>query len=127
MLRREDVYKEFIEQASKCYVDALQHDEADADIPGLVTLSALIGRMRIMSTPKVVGIADQIGRKILDSYLVPDKTFHELREMVKSDSIDIIREFSEACREEFESLRARQFWARQVQAADYGHLHHLPQ
>lgn len=109
MLRREDVYKEFIVQASKCYVDALQHGEAEADIPGLVTLYALIGRMRIMSTSKVVDIADQIGRKILDSYLAPDKSFPELREMVKSKSIDIIGEFSEACREEFESLRARQF------------------
>jgi len=90
MLRREDVYKEFIEQASKCYVDALQRGETEADIPGLVTLYALIGRMRIMSTPKVVGIADQIGRKIVDSYLAPDKSFLELREMVKSANQSIL-------------------------------------
>jgi hypothetical protein len=35
-LRRQELYKEFIEAASKCYVDALQHDEAD--IPALVEL-----------------------------------------------------------------------------------------
>jgi hypothetical protein len=36
--RRQEVYKEFIEEASKCYADALQHDEAD--IPELVNLFA---------------------------------------------------------------------------------------
>ena len=36
--RRQDLYKEFIEDASKCYVHALQHEEAD--IPTLVGLYA---------------------------------------------------------------------------------------
>jgi hypothetical protein len=105
--RRQELYKEFIEQAEKCYVDALQHDEAD--ISGLVTLYAKIGRMRILSTPPVVVAADQVGQRILDSYLEKNKTFLELREMVKSDSIDILAGFSETCRHEIESLRGKQF------------------
>jgi hypothetical protein len=44
-LRRQELYKEFIEAASKCYVHALQHDEAD--IPTLVELYVRVGRMRI--------------------------------------------------------------------------------
>src|ERR1700733_10131559 len=36
--RRQILYRDFIEEASKCYIDALQHDEAD--IPGLVGLYA---------------------------------------------------------------------------------------
>ena len=44
-LRRQELYKEFIEEASKCYVDALQH--AQGDIPSLTTLYTKIGRMRI--------------------------------------------------------------------------------
>jgi len=106
-LRREELYKEFIEEASKCYIDALQHDKGD--IPALVTLYTKIGRMRVVSSPKVIETAEQIGRTILDTYLQPDKTFPELLEMVISKSIDIIGDFSEACREEFESLRAQQF------------------
>jgi hypothetical protein len=106
-IRRQELYKEFIEQASKCYVDALQHDEAD--IPGLVTLYAKIARMRVLSAPEVVTAADQVGRKIFDCYLERNKTFLELREMVHSDSIDILAGFSEACREELESVRGRQF------------------
>jgi len=102
-LRRQDVDKEFIEEASKCYVDALQH--AQGDIPSLVTLYTKIGRMRILSSQNVIDSAEQIGHKILDTYLAPDKSFLELREMVNNNSIDILEDFTEACREELESLR----------------------
>jgi hypothetical protein len=76
---------------------------------GWYTLYALIGRVRIMSTPKVVGIADQIGRKILDSYLAPDKTFLELREMVKSEFDRYYRRIQRGLPRGVGSLRARQF------------------
>ena len=102
-LRKQDLYKEFIESAARCYVHALQHEEAD--IPGLVDLYAKIDRMRILSSTKVVETAERIARKILDTYLEPDKSFIELREMVNSGSVNLIREFSEACRAEFETLR----------------------
>jgi hypothetical protein len=106
-LRRQDLYKEFIEEASKCYIDALLHDKDD--IPSLVTVYTKISRMRVLSSPMVIDCAERIGRKILDTYSAPDKTVAELREMANSKSIDILHEFSEACREEFESLRAQQF------------------
>ena len=104
-LRKQDLYKEFIESAARCYVHALQHEEEKADIPGLVDLYAKIDRMRIVSSIKVVETAERIARKILDTYLEPDKSFIELREMVNSGSVNLIREFSEACRAEFETLR----------------------
>jgi hypothetical protein len=102
-LRRQELYKEFIEEASKCYIDALQHNKGD--IPSLITLYSKIDRMRVLSAPKVIDSSERIGHKILDTYLEPDKSFLELREMVNSNSIRIIGEFSKACREEFESLR----------------------
>jgi hypothetical protein len=107
ILRRQDLYKEFIEDASKCYVHALQHDEPD--IPGLVSLYAKLGRMRILSSPKIVEAAGQIERKILDTYLAPDKTFLELREMAQSGSVNLLHDFSTACRAEFDAMRAKQF------------------
>src|SRR5215469_2192746 len=58
--RRQILYRDFIEEASKCYIDALQHREADADIPGLVGLYAKLGRMRVMSSPRVVHSAEHI-------------------------------------------------------------------
>ena len=106
VVRRQDLYKEFIEEASKCYVHALQHDEAD--IPSLVGLYAKLGRMRVLSSPKVLESAEEIERKIVDTYLAPDETFLELREMINSRSVDLLREFSAACRAELESLHAQQ-------------------
>jgi hypothetical protein len=59
-----------------------------------------------LSSPKVVESADQIARKIVDTYLAPNKIFPELREMVNSGSLDLLRDFSDACRAEFESFQA---------------------
>jgi hypothetical protein len=107
--RRQILYRNFIEEASKCYIDSLQHHEADADIPGLVGLYAKLGQMRVLSSRPVVHIAEHIARRIMDTYLEPDKSFVELRDMASTGAIDILCEFSEACRDEFEQLRARQF------------------
>jgi hypothetical protein len=105
--RRQVLYRDFIEEVSKCYIDALQHDEAD--IPGLVGLYAKLSRMRVLSSKPVVDNAETITRKILDAYLEADKSFVELREMANNGTIDLLREFSTACREEFEDMQARQF------------------
>jgi len=104
---RQELYKEFIEEASQCYIDALQHDKPD--IPALIGLYAKVARMRVLSSQTVLEHAEQIERTILDAYLEPDKTFAELREIANSGSINLLRSFSEACRTEFESLRAQQF------------------
>jgi len=65
--------------------------------------------MRLLSSPTVVASAEQIGRRINETYLEPNKTFLELQKMVDSNAIDILGDFSKACREEFESLGPQQF------------------
>ena len=99
---RQELYKEFIEVATQCYADALQHEKPD--IPGLVKLYGKIGRMRVLSSPSVLASAEQIGQKIINMYLEPNKTFFELREMVNKNAIDILDNFGETCRAEFRSL-----------------------
>ncbi|MET3905704.1 hypothetical protein ABID59_000025 [Bradyrhizobium sp. S3.3.6] len=105
--RKQILYRDFIEEASRCYIDALQHD--DADIPGLVGLYAKLSRMRALSSKPVVHCAEDVARKILDTYLEPDKSFVQLREMAIDGTIDLLRGFSDACRDEFEELRSNQF------------------
>jgi hypothetical protein len=105
--RRQILYSDFIEDAAKCYTDALQHDEAD--IPGLVGLYAKLSGMRAVSSKKVIQRAEDVARKILDTYLEPDKSFVELREMAVDGTIDLLRGFSDACRDEFEEMQAKQF------------------
>jgi hypothetical protein len=105
--RRQTLYRDFIEDAAKCYIDALQHDEAD--IPGLVDLYAKLSAMRAVSSKLVVHHAEAIARTILDTYLEPDKSFVELRKMAIDGTIDLLRGFSDACHDEFEEMRPTQF------------------
>ena len=104
-LRRQDLYREFIERAVKCYGDALQHGQAD--IPALVSIYAKIDRMRVLSSADVVANAEEIGRRILNTYLEPNKAFPELRVMIMSGSIDLLSGFSRACRAELALLRSQ--------------------
>src|SRR6202795_1636070 len=48
--RRQELYQQFIEEASKLYVDALVHDQAA--IPPFVSLYASINKMRVVSNPR---------------------------------------------------------------------------
>jgi hypothetical protein len=100
--RREDLYKNFIEEAAKLYADSLVHDTPD--VLQLVRLYAMISMMRALSPATIVENADKVARMIVNTYLAPNKTFPQLRDMVNSDAIDPLRDFSEACREEFQRL-----------------------
>jgi hypothetical protein len=98
--RQEELYKEFIEEASRLYADSLVHETAD--VSQLVRLYAMISRMRVLSSTTTVQNADKVARMIVNTYLAPNKTFPELRDMVNSGAIDPLRDFSEASREDLQ-------------------------
>jgi hypothetical protein len=99
--RRQKLYKQFIDEASKLYTDALAHNEAE--VTGLVSVYAL---MRVVSSPPVVEAAEAVIRMIVETYFAPNKTFREVRKLVNSDGIDSLRAFSEECRTEMRALKA---------------------
>ena len=103
-VRRQKLYKQFIDEASKLYADALVHDQAE--VSALVSVYALINRMRFLSRSDVVEKAEAVVRTIVDTYFAPNKTFPELRELVDGDAIDPLRAFSEICRAELQALEA---------------------
>jgi hypothetical protein len=103
LTRREELYKDFIEEASRLYADSLVHDTPD--VSQLIRLYVMISRMRILASTRIVENADKVARMIVNNYLVPNKTFPELRDMVNSGAMDPLRDFSEACREEFHTLQ----------------------
>lgn len=100
--RRQKLYRTFVEEASRMYIDALTHDAPD--LSKTVTLYALISRMRVISSPRVVAEADKVARLIVDSYPEPNKTFAELRQMMNVNAFDPLRGFAESCREEMQAL-----------------------
>ena len=60
--RREELYKNFIEEASRVYVDAYEHDKAE--VSKLVNLYALVSRMRVLSSSRIVEHADRVVRLV---------------------------------------------------------------
>jgi hypothetical protein len=99
--KREALFGRFLEEAAKLYADALQNkrDEASA----LIVLYALIGRIRLISSARVVESADTVARIIMDAYLARNMTLEEIR----TAEVDPLREFSEACREELQIFDKR--------------------
>ena len=103
--KRQKLYKQFIDEASKLYADALAHDQAE--VSALVSVYALISRMRVLSSSAVVEKAETVVRMIVDTYFAPNKTFPELRSLMNSHAVDPLRTFGEACRAELQALNAR--------------------
>ena len=100
--RRQKLYKQFIDEASRLYADALVHDQAE--VSALVGVYALIGRMRVVSSSAVIGQAEAVVRMIVETYFAPNKTFPEVRGLMDSHAFDPLRAFSEECREELNNI-----------------------
>jgi hypothetical protein len=98
---RQELYKQFIEEASRTYADALVHDKLE--VSGLVGIYALISRMRVLSSPRVIESASSIAVLITDTYFQPNKTPTELQAMMHDGGVDPLRDFSEVCRSELET------------------------
>ena len=103
--RRQKLYKQFINEASRLYADALVHDRAD--ISALVGVYALISRMQVVSSSAVIEKAETVLHLIIDTYFTPNKTFSEVRELINGHAVNPLRAFSEECRAELRSLSDR--------------------
>jgi hypothetical protein len=101
--RRQKLYKQFIDEASKLYADAVVHDQVE--VSALVSIFALLSRMRVLSSSAVVEKAEAVNRMIVDTYFEPNKTFPELRDLLKTHPVDPLRAFSEECRAELQALK----------------------
>lgn len=103
MSRREDLYKDFIVAASKAYGQAVLTNEPQ--IQDLITLYAMISRMRVLSSQRTIQCANKIMHVTMRTYPAPNKTIDELDELLKTGAgVDPLKEFSEAAREELRKL-----------------------
>src|SRR5208283_1647281 len=99
--RAEQLYADFIDEATELYADALEHEKAE--FPKLLELYALIGKMELLSSPKIVKMAQGIGHAIIEAYRGPKRTFDEIEGLLTSEAVKPLREFSQACRDELRS------------------------
>jgi hypothetical protein len=99
--RREALFADFINEATRLYGDALSHEKDD--VLDLVRLYALVARIRLISTELVVASAQRTLDAVIDAYLEPNKTLHELRVIMAEGRMTFLVEFSEACRAELDA------------------------
>ena len=95
------LYKQFIENASRLYLDALEHNTTE--MSKLVDIYSTLNRMRVVSSPKVVAAADGALRVIVGVYANENATFSGIRQSIGRGFLDPLRPFSEACHEELQA------------------------
>src|SRR5271165_2992314 len=95
---REELYGEFITEASRLTVEALSHSLEQPDT--FVKLYGITGRIRLVATDPVLYAAEACIRQIIDLYAKPNMTVEQIRLAFERDRIDPIRDFSVGCRKE---------------------------
>jgi hypothetical protein len=103
--KRETLYGEFIAECAKLIMDAFVHTLEKPE--KLLTIYALINRIRLCGSRPVLVEAERLLGRITDQYFAKNLTFDELRALAHSDSADPLKAFGEACRTELKSISAR--------------------
>jgi hypothetical protein len=103
--KREALYGEFIGECAKLLMDAFIHS---LDKPEkLLLLYALINRVRLCASPRVLAEAERLLTRITDQYFSDNLTVDQVREFMRAQRTDPMMAFGEACRAEFKSMLAR--------------------
>ena len=95
--RRERIFVEFINLASRAYLEALVRTQIE-DPSTLIPLYATIGKLRLFASERTVTAADAVMNRIIETYYAP-KLNLQTRPAVDQKH-DILREFAECCRAE---------------------------
>jgi hypothetical protein len=99
--QRQKLYSEFIIEATRCLAEAWSHQAEGPEV--ISNLYSAVERMRLVSSNKVVRCAEEVMRAVIAAYAEPNRTFDELKQRVqeRSEEYDQLREFTEACRQEW--------------------------
>jgi hypothetical protein len=101
--KREILYAEFITEASRLAIDALDHELESTE--KMFTVYALQNRIRLMSSAPVVAATDHALTRIFETYFGPNLTRQQMRELALTRPDDPLRRFAEACRDELNAMR----------------------
>lgn len=94
--RRETLYGEFIEEASRLFSDALSHKLEDA--AKLVKLYALLSKLRLFAPVDVLLAANDVMERLLQTYAMPETDPRILISVEAARNLDLLRTFGEVCR-----------------------------
>jgi hypothetical protein len=98
---REQLYSDFISESARAMADAMEHDFQD--INKLIPTYAVLSRIRVSSATDVLASAERVVEHIISTYSEPNLTPEEIQSMAAKRD-DPLRDFSNICRCELESL-----------------------
>ena len=102
IIRREALYSDFIEETARMLIDALEHNISDPE--KLIPAYALLSRIRLSSSSKVLETAEGLVRTILTTYPLQNLTAEQIQSRAVNGD-DPLREFSDTCRMELDLLQ----------------------
>jgi len=105
MSRRERLYGEFVDEASRLLADALTHHLEDPS--KMVLLYASMGKLRLFAPANVVARADEVMGQNVEIYDMPNSDFRNPADRPAQQRVDILCAFDEACREDLQRYMRR--------------------
>jgi hypothetical protein len=105
---REALYSDFIVESARLLVDAMEHNVSDPQ--KLIPVYALLSRIRLSSSPRVLETAEEVMKNILANYSEPNITAEATAEEIQTRAgrgEDPLRTFSDTCRIELDSLERK--------------------
>jgi hypothetical protein len=101
IFHREQLYSEFISESARALADAMEHNFRDLN--KLIPTYAVLGRIRVSSSNEVLASAERVVDHIMATYSKPNLTPEDIQSMAAKRE-DPLRDFSDICRCELESL-----------------------
>jgi hypothetical protein len=102
IVQRETLYSDFIAESARLLVDAMEHNVRD--LQKLIPVYALLSRIRLSSSERVLQTAEQVIRTIVNTYPQPNLTAEEIESRAVNGE-DPLRQFSDTCRTELDGLQ----------------------
>jgi len=99
---RQTLYADFIQFATKVYVDATTKNLDDTG--DLVALYALVSRIRLFASEPVISAAEQFAAKVTRRYGEASLSLGDLRNATIAPHVDPLHDFSTLCRQEMRSF-----------------------
>ena len=101
IFHREQLYSDFISKSAHALADAVEHNLQDLN--KLIPTYAALGRIRVSSATDVLASAERVVEHIIAIYSKPNATPEQIHSLAARGD-DPLRDFSDICRCELESL-----------------------
>lgn len=106
--QREDLYSEFIRQGTSCYAKALSQSLQDID--EIVSMYALVNRIRLFASEDVLKAAEAFVKKLVETYGENNMSIDQIKAAALEQHVDPLNEFALKCRAELHRVYARATW-----------------